>query len=64
MKLLDWLHGRHSRDTREALTGIGEAIDAQIEARKSAEARQKDSLERDLLRINGLLRDGSSKLNR
>lgn len=59
MKLFAWFNlGRHHED--EAFESICNAFSAQREARVAAEKRQRESLERDLLYINGLLRhDGS-----
>lgn len=57
MKLLDWLTGKPSRDHVEAVKVVALAKEAQRVAVMSADKRSKESIERDLLYLNGLMRN-------
>lgn len=56
MKLFRWLPFKREIGVESAQYFMGLAHEAQRKAQTAAETRQRESLERDLLYINGLMR--------
>lgn len=56
MKLFQWFNLNKDIGTQSAEYFVEMAKEAQVRAQQAGEARKKESLERDLLYINGLMR--------
>lgn len=56
MKLFHWLRLKKDIGTQSAEYFVGMAQEAQRKAKEAAELRKSQSIERDLLYINGLMR--------